>query len=67
MGYYVDQNTGDWEGADGQKISREAVKDRYIQSKAGTKFKAQSGTKASENTVPKVKGTTKSGLPVFHK
>jgi len=67
MGYYVDQNTGDWEGADGQKISREAVKDRYIQSKAGTKFKAQSGTKASENTLPKVKGTTKSGLPVFHK
>lgn len=64
-GYYVDPSTGDWEGAGGQKISREAAKDRYIQSKAGTKFKAQSGTKASENTMPKVKTTTKSGLPVF--
>ena len=67
VGYYVDPNTGDWEGADGQKASREAAKDRYIRSMAGTKFKASSGTKGSENTLPKVKGTTKSGLPVFHK
>lgn len=49
-GYYVDPATGDWEGKGGQKVSREAAKDRYIQSKAGTKFKAQSGTKGSENT-----------------
>lgn len=54
-GYYVDAATGDWEGAGGQKISREAVKDRYVQSKAGTKFKAQSGTKGSENTKQKPK------------
>lgn len=52
-GYYVDPSTGDWEGAGGQKISREAAKDRYVQSKAGTKFKAQSGTKGSENTKQK--------------
>ncbi len=49
-GYYVDPSTGDWEGKGAQKVSREAAKDRYIQSKAGTKFKAQSGTKGSENT-----------------
>lgn len=54
-GYYVDPATGDWEGKGGQKVSREAAKDRYIQSKAGTKFKAQSGTKGSENTKQKPK------------
>lgn len=54
-GFYVDPDTGDWEGVGGQKISREAVKDRYVQSKAGTKFKAQSGTRASENTKDKSK------------
>lgn len=52
-GYYVDPSTGDWEGKGGQKVSREAAKDRYIQSKAGTRFKAESGTKGSENTKPK--------------
>ncbi|MES2382408.1 MAG: hypothetical protein V4538_15280 [Bacteroidota bacterium] len=66
-GYYQDKGTGDWEGADGQKISREAVKDRYISKVSPTKFKVQVGTKGSENTnTPKVKTTTKSGLPVFH-
>lgn len=55
LGYYVDEGTGDWIGQDGQIISREAVKDRYIQSKAGTKFKAESGTKGSENTRQKPK------------
>lgn len=54
-GYYVDPATGDWEGKGGQKVSREAAKDRYIQSKAGTEFKAQSGTKGSENTKQKPK------------
>lgn len=55
FGYYQDPGTGDWEGDGGQKISREAVKDRYIQSKAGTKFKAETGTKGSENTKQQTK------------
>ena len=67
MGYYQDLGTGDWEGKGGQKISRERVKDDYIKTVSPSKFKDQAGTKASENTKnPKVKKTTKSGLPVFH-
>lgn len=67
MGYYQDLGTGDWEGKGGQKISRERVKDDYIKTVSPSKFKVQAGTKASENTKnPKVKKTTKSGLPVFH-
>ena len=50
MGYYQDLGTGDWEGANGQKISRERVKDDYIKTVSPTKFKVQAGTKASENT-----------------
>ena len=50
MGYYQDVNTGDWEGNNGQKISREAVKDRYISKISPSKFKTEAGTKASENT-----------------
>jgi len=49
-GYFVDPSSGDWEGAKGQKISREAAKDRYIRNVSPTKFKVQVGTKASENT-----------------
>lgn len=63
MGYYQDPGTGDWEGKDGQIISRERVKDDYIKSVSPTKFKAQSNTKASENTVGKVHtGYTKADL-----
>jgi len=47
-GYYVDYNTGDWEGDNGQKISRERVKDSYINKYAPTKFKAKAGTKGAE-------------------
>ncbi len=65
-GYYVDPGTGDWEGLNGQRISRERVKDDYIKTVAPTKQKLATGTKASENTKDKkpVK-TTASGLPVF--
>lgn len=55
-GYYVDPGTGDWEGMDGQKISRERVKDDYIKTVSPTKFKVQQGTKASENTKQSIKG-----------
>lgn len=47
-GYYQDLNTGDWEGDNGQKISRERVKDAYINKYAPTKFKAKTGTKGAE-------------------
>jgi len=50
FGYYQDAGTGDWEGEDGQKISRERVKDDYIKTVSPTKFKVQVGTKGSENT-----------------
>jgi len=50
MGYYQDPGTGDWEGEKGQKISREAAKDRYINRESSSKFKAESNTKGSENT-----------------
>jgi len=50
LGYYVDSNTGDWEGAGKQKASREAAKDRYVNKESSSKFKAQSNTKGSENT-----------------
>jgi len=63
MGYYQDRTTGDWEGLDGQGntrvISRERVKDDYIKEAAPTKFKNQTGTKASENT----KGTKTTTKP----
>lgn len=61
VGYYVDPNTGDWEGAEGQKASREAGKDRYMRSMANTKFKASSGTKGSENTNQHKKIVVKQG------
>ncbi len=53
LGYYQDAGTGDWEGENGQKISRERVKDDYIKTVSPTKFKVQAGTKASENTKDK--------------
>lgn len=46
--FVVDIGTGDWLGNNGQKISREAVKDRYIKQVSPTKFKTQIGTKAVE-------------------
>jgi hypothetical protein len=49
-GYYQDLFTGDWEGDNGQKISRERVKDAYINKYAPSKFKAAQGTGGSENT-----------------
>jgi hypothetical protein len=48
LGFYVDPGTGDWIGKDGQKISREAAKDRYVNKFAGTKQKALVNTKAEE-------------------
>jgi hypothetical protein len=59
FGYYQDAGTGDWEGEEGQKISRERVKDDYIKTVSPTKFKVQAGTKASENT----KGNTPTSKP----
>lgn len=59
-GYFVDPSSGDWEGAKGQKISREAAKDRYIKNVSPTKFKVQVGTKASENT----KGKAPANKPI---
>ena len=69
MGYYQDRTTGDWEGLDGQGntrvISRERVKDDYIKEAAPTKFKNQTGTKASENTKGGKTTTTKQTIPNF--
>jgi len=66
MGYYVDPGTGDWEGDGGQKISRERVKDDYINKKAASKFKASAGTKGSENTKkPKVSKPKSDPLKLF--
>ena len=58
QGYYVDPNTGDWEGKGGQKASREAARDRYVNRESPTKFKTQLGTKASENTKDQPKPST---------
>lgn len=58
FGYYQDAGTGDWEGDNGQKISRERVKDDYIKTVSPTKFKVQVGTKGSENTKQPTKKTT---------
>ena len=46
--YIVDESTGDWIGENGQVISREGAKDRYIKEVSPSKFKMQAGTKASE-------------------
>ena len=48
FGYYQDLGSGDWQGDKGQIISRERVKDDYINRYAPTKFKAGTGTKAKE-------------------
>ena len=68
MGYYQDRTTGDWEGLDANGntriISRERVKDDYIKEAAPTKFKNQTGTKASENTKG-TKTSTKQTIPNF--
>lgn len=46
--YYQDQETGDWIGKDGQKISREAAKDRYVNKYSPTAFKSKTNTQAQE-------------------
>lgn len=60
MGYYQDRTTGDWDGLDNKgqpmTISRERVKDDYVNKQTPTKFKLQQGTKASENTKQSIKG-----------
>ena len=46
--YYQDPSTGDWTGLNGQTISREAGKDRYVKEMSPTKFKAGANTHAAE-------------------
>jgi len=66
FGYYQDLETGDWEGENGQVISRERVKDAYVNKYAPSKFKSQSNTKASENTQGKTPSKiTSAGLPII--
>ncbi len=48
QGYYQDPITGDVEGKDGQKGSRERIKDDYINKYSSSKFKAATNTKAAE-------------------
>ena len=59
--YIVNTGTGDWIGEDAQPISRERVRDEYINKVSPTKFKAQIGTKASENTNKKKTYNSKTG------
>ena len=58
--YLMDPETGDWIGANDQTISREAAKDRYINSIAPTLVKQEAGTRGEEDkgtqpTKPKIK------------
>lgn len=49
--YYIqDQKTGDWIGKGGQTISRDAVKDRYVNKYSPSSFKAKINTQAQEGT-----------------
>jgi len=48
--FVVNLGTGDWVGKGGEPISRERVKDDYINKNSGSKLKSQMNTKASENT-----------------
>lgn len=48
QGYFQDQTTGDWIGKGNQRISREAVKDRYVNKFSPSAFKAKINTKAEE-------------------
>lgn len=57
-GYYQDPITGDIEGKNGQKASRERIKDDYINKYSSSKYKASTNTKAVEK---------KGGTPVTEK
>jgi hypothetical protein len=48
QGYYQDPVTRDVEGKNGQKASRERIKDDYINKYSSSKFKAATNTKAVE-------------------
>jgi hypothetical protein len=63
--FYVDPETGDWEGDKGQTISRERVKDDYIKSVSPTKFKVQVGTKGAEKRNTPAPPALKDPLKLF--